>query len=174
MGHVCQAAPKAACQGLSMVSETLLELVRRTFALPLGSRHGEAHWERVYENGQRLAEQTGADVRIVELFAYLHDSRRLEDGWDRDHGRRAAEFVRSLNTELLGLAEEGLESLAYACAYHSDGLTEASVTVQTCWDADRLDLGRIGVRPEPDRLCTPAARDPATIEWAWSRSRVVP
>ena len=153
-----------------MISDTLLKLVRRTFALPLDGIHGEAHWQRVHENGQRLAEQTGADARIVELFAYLHDSRRLGDGWDRDHGRRAAEFVRSLNDELLALSEDGLDSLAYACTYHTDGLTEASVTIQTCWDADRLDLGRIGVRPDPGHLCTPAAREPALIQWAWSRS----
>lgn len=154
-----------------MISDALLKLVRRTFALPLGGIHGEAHWQRVYENGQRLAQQTGADARIVELFAYLHDSRRLGDGWDRDHGQRAAEFVRSLNDDLLALSEDNLDTLVYACTYHSDGLIEASVTIQTCWDADRLDLGRIGVRPAPSRLCTPAAQDPATIEWAWSRSR---
>jgi uncharacterized protein len=157
-----------------MLSQTLLELVRHTFALPLGGIHGEAHWRRVYENGRRLAEQTGADARIVELFAYLHDSRRLGDGWDRDHGRRAAELIRNLNDDLLALSEDDLDTLVYACTYHSDGLIEASVTVQTCWDADRLDLGRIGVRPDPRHLCTPAAQDPATIEWAWSRSRLVP
>lgn len=155
-----------------MVSQAVLELVRRTFALPLGGIHGEAHWQRVYDNGQRLAERTGADARIVELFAYLHDSCRLNDGWDRDHGRRAADLVRSLNDRLLGLADEGLDSLAYACAYHSDGLVEANVTVQTCWDADRLDLGRIGIRPDPCHLCTPAAQDPAMIEWAWRRSQL--
>jgi len=155
-----------------MLSEILLDRIRRTFALPLGSIHGEAHWARVYENGRRLAERTGADPGIVELFAYLHDSRREDDGWDREHGLRAAEFVWSLQGTLLDLAEDRLECLVFACTYHSDGLTEASVTVQTCWDADRLDLGRIGVRPDQVRLCTPAAGDPATIEWAWSRSRV--
>jgi uncharacterized protein len=154
-----------------VIPPSLLELVRRTFALPLDSIHGEAHWARVCENGLRLAEQTGADPATVELFAYLHDSRREDDGWDRAHGRRAAELVRSLQGTLLDLPEDQLECLAFACTYHSDGLTEASVTVQTCWDADRLDLGRIGVRPDQVRLCTPAAQDPATIEWAWVRSR---
>jgi uncharacterized protein len=42
--------------------------------------------------------------------------------------------------------------------------------VQTCWDADRLDLGRVGKRPDPRRLCTPAARDRDVIEWAYRRS----
>ena len=157
-----------------MISDTLLDLVRHTFALPLDGLHGEAHWRRVYDNGQRLAEQTSADARIVELFAYHHDSRRLGDGWDRDHGRRAAELIRSLNDDLLALSEDDLDTLVYACTYHTDGLVEANVTVQTCWDADRLDLGRIGVRPNPQRLCTLAAQDLATIEWAWSRSRLLP
>jgi len=155
-----------------LISDTLLDLVRHTFALPLTSIHGEAHWQRVYDNGLRLAGQTGADLRIVELFAYLHDSRRENDGWDHEHGRRAAELVRSLNDVLLALSGDDLDTLAYACTYHTDGLTEATVTIQTCWDADRLDLGRIGVRPNPQRLCTPAAQDPALIEWAWSRSRL--
>ena len=157
-----------------MIRPLLLELVRRRFAMPLDGIHGEAHWHRVHDNGLCLAERTGADPRIVELFAYLHDSCRLEDGWDRDHGRRAAELVRGMDGDLLDLSGEDLECLAYACTYHSDGLVEASVTVQTCWDADRLDLGRIGVRPNPARLCTSAGRDPKMIEWAWSRSRSMP
>lgn len=157
-----------------MIQPSLLELVRHRFAMPLGGIHGEAHWHRVHDNGLRLAARTGADVHIVELFAYLHDSCRLGDGGDRDHGRRAAELVRSLDGSLLDLPGEGLECLAYACTYHSDGLVEAGVTVQTCWDADRLDLGRIGVRPKSTRLCTPAAQDPEMIEWAWARSRSMP
>jgi uncharacterized protein len=38
--------------------------------------------------------------------------------------------------------------------------------VQTCWDADRLDLGRVGIIPRPDRLCTEEARDPVLFERA--------
>ena len=44
------------------------------------------------------------------------------------------------------------------------------MTVQTCWDADRLDLGRVGIRPLAERLCTDVARDPVLIEWAYQRS----
>ena len=60
--------------------------------------------------------------------------------------------------------------LGYACTHHSDGLREAEVTVQVCWDADRLDLGRVGHVPDPERLCTPAARDSKLIDWAYKRS----
>jgi uncharacterized protein len=153
------------------ISKQLIEIIRNGFALRLDGIHGEAHWGRVYENGLRLAEQTGADVQIVELFAFLHDSKRQNDGWDRDHGQRAAEFARSLSQTLVVLPPARFELLVYAIARHSDGLVEADVSVQTCWDADRLDLGRIGIEPDPKYLCTDAARDQQLIEWALRRSR---
>jgi uncharacterized protein len=133
--------------------------------------HGAGHWQRVCENGLRLAEETGADPAVLELFAYFHDSRRLSDGWDPEHGHRAAAFIKNLQGSHLSLCEEKLEILTFACTHHSDGLIDADVTVQTCWDADRLDLGRIGIQPDPERLCTAAARMPDVIEWAWQRSR---
>jgi hypothetical protein len=53
---------------------------------------------------------------------------------------------------------------------HAKGLIEADVTVQTCWDADRLDLGRVGIVPDPARLCTAAAKESAMRDWAFARS----
>ena len=155
----------------AMFPDELLTLIRDGFALPLDGIHGEAHWTRVRANGLRLAKETGADPEIVELFACFHDSKRQSDGWDLEHGKRAADYVRSLQGSLPTLSNSDLRRLAYACAHHSDGLTEADVTVQTCWDADRLDLGRIGVRPDPERLCTDAAKDPMMIAWAFDRSQ---
>ena len=52
---------------------------------------------------------------------------------------------------------------------HTDGGTEADITIQTCRDADRLDLGRVGMMPEPAKLCTPAARTVEMIRWADGR-----
>jgi uncharacterized protein len=151
--------------------QDLIVWVERQFALSLNGIHGSAHWRRVHDNGLRLAEQNGADLDVVELFAYLHDSRRLDEGWDLDHGRRAADVVRTLQGSIFELPSRSLEHLAFACAFHSDGLIQADITVQTCWDADRLDLGRIAIQPDPSRLCTSAARGPDIIEWAVRRSR---
>ncbi len=121
-------------------------------------------------NGLAMARTNGAREDVVELFAFLHDSQRLSDGRDREHGARAADFTLQLNRELLHLDGPGLEMLTYAVRHHSDGLIEADVTVQTCWDADRLDLGRVGIIPRPDRLCTEEARAPALFERAYRRS----
>lgn len=157
-----------------VISQDLLGVICGGFALNLTGIHGEAHWARVCDNGLTLAEQTGADPEVVGLFAYLHDSKRQSDGWDLEHGQRAADFVRYLAGSLLHLSGAKLDLLAYACAHHSDGLTDADVTVQTCWDADRLDLGRISIQPDPRYLCTLAAKDPSMIEWAFVRSQKRP
>ena len=151
--------------------DQLVELVCRGFALPPGSIHGPAHWLRVRENGLRLAEVTGADVAVVELFALFHDSKRVSDKGDPGHGRRAAEFLRTLRDRIEFLPETDFERLLFACTHHTAGWTEADLTVQACWDADRLDLGRVGIRPVPERLCTPAAREPDLMAWAYARSR---
>ena len=153
------------------VSQDLIEVIRKEFALSPDGIHGVAHWDRVRENGLRLAELTGADPEVVELFAYLHDSKRHDDGFDPDHGQRAAEFVRTLNGSLITLSDGDLERLVYACVHHSRDITQAEITVQTCWDADRLDIGRIGIKPRARYLCTSAAKEPGIIEWAFRRSQ---
>ena len=89
------------------------------------------------------------------------------------HGPRAAEFAGQLRAAgVIALDDSDFELLAFACARHSDGLTRADITVQVCWDADRLDLGRVGVKPHPRYLCTPAAKTAPIIEWAFRRSLV--
>lgn len=149
----------------------LLALLRGAFALDWRGIHGAPHWARVRKNGLLLAERTGASRRVVSLFAFLHDSCRQDDGRDAQHGERAAVSVGALRERgLVELSDEEAELLSFACRHHSDGLVEADVTVQTCWDADRLDLGRVGKRPDPRRLCTPAARDRQLIAWAYRRS----
>jgi uncharacterized protein len=36
--------------------------------------------------------------------------------------------------------------------FHNDGELHNDATIQSCWDADRLDLGRVGKRPHPRYL----------------------
>lgn len=115
------------------------------YALPIDGIHGVAHWARVLENGRHLALLTGADLDVVSLFAVLHDSQRINEWDDPDHGHRAALFALDLQGELFDLADSQLGSLWNACLGHTSERTHHDVTVRTCWDADRLDLGRIGV-----------------------------
>ena len=151
-------------------NKELMRVVRGQFALEWKGIHGLPHWSRVRLNGLLLAEATGARRDVVKLFALLHDSRRLNDGHDPLHGARAAEFAQSLVGSVFDLDPHDLDLLLAACRGHSDGLTVGDVTILTCWDADRLDLGRIGIKPDPARLCTEAAREPAMLEGAYARS----
>jgi len=155
---------------MSFIDRELIGVIREQFSLDWTGIHGAAHWARVRDNGLRLAEDNGARVQVVKLFAFLHDSKRLSDGYDPQHGERAAAFAQTLSGTLFELEAQDLALLMEACRGHSNSLTEGDITVLTCWDADRLDLGRVGVRPDPDRLCTDAARDSAFIEWAYRRS----
>ena len=112
----------------------------------------------------------GRTSRWCSLFAVLHDSRRVSEATDPDHGPRAAEFARSLRGRLFDLPDHEFRLLHRACAGHTHERTHPDVTIQTCWDADRLDLGRVGITPHPSRLCTEAARRPETIRWADGRA----
>lgn len=133
--------------------------------------HGVVHWARVLENGLRIAEATGANAAVVTMFAAFHDSRRLNDHHDPHHGKRGGELARAVREQWLDLSDAEMDLLEYACTHHTDGLTVPDPTVQACWDADRLDLPRVGITVSPKRLCTSAARDPAVIAWAEQRAR---
>ena len=74
----------------------ILHAILEEYVLPWDGDHGIAHWARVLENGLRLAEETGANIEVVQLFAILHDSQRVNEGGDPDHGPRAAAFALDL------------------------------------------------------------------------------
>jgi uncharacterized protein len=155
--------------GLTDIGQ-VLRAAKQRFVLDLRGIHGVRHWTRVRENGHRLAKHSGANKQIVELFAFLHDCCREDDRSDPGHGERAAEFAQSLRGTLLHLSDEEFALLFEAIRDHEIGRTLGDVTVMTCWDADRLDLGRVGMRPNPLYLCTKFAKTKSTIGWAYRRS----
>ena len=119
---------------------------------------------------------TGAKTHVVELFAVFHDSQRFNEGFDDGHGCRGAELARELRGTAYELEDEDFVLLIQACELHTNGLLEGDVTLQTRWDADRLDLGRVGTNPKTEKLCTDGARNPDFLKWAVERSQglVVP
>ena len=76
----------------------------------------------------------------------------------------------SLRGRLFDLPDHDFGLLHRACHGHTHERTHPDVTNQTCWDADRLDLGRVGINPHPSRLCTGAARRPQMIQWTDGRA----
>lgn len=133
------------------------------------SIHGPDHWLRVERNGCILTAKTGAKIHVVRLFALFHDSKRLHDGRDDGHGSRGAEFAVKLRGEFFDIPDEDFELLVYACQTHTEGEHHDDPTIGTCWDSDRLDIGRAGFAPKSKFMSTEFAREIAdhgtTMPW---------
>jgi len=141
-----------------MITRALLDSILSQYTLPAYGTHGLSHWARVLTYGRKLAVSIPGSLPVVELFAVLHDSRRINEGYDHDHGRRGADFAVTLRGRYFELDDQQFDLLYTAIRYHTDGLIHADPVVQICWDADRLDLGRVGITPSSNRLCSAAGR----------------
>jgi uncharacterized protein len=129
--------------------------------------HGESHWQRVAAAGLALLpKMPAADPALVFLFALFHDSMRLNDNYDPLHGPRGAALARKLRGEAFDLEDAEMGLLGFACEEHTKGGVGSDPTVGVCWDADRLNLWRVGRRPDPWLLSTEAARSEERIVWA--------
>lgn len=135
----------------------LIQLIRSEFKLDWHGVHGANHWARVLHHGKNIGQLRNADLLVVELFGFLHDSCRLNDGRDPLHGQRAAEFAHGIHGDFYSLHLKQLDQLCFALKHHSGGDISIDATIQTCWDSDRLDLGRVGIIPSPRYLSDEAS-----------------
>lgn len=148
-----------------MINQEITQYLRNRFRLDWKGVHGSSHWARVKHNGLFLADcHEGIDTDVVQLFAFFHDIERFDDDDDIWHGARSAKLVKGLNGDLFNLSNKQLDLLVKACENHSHGYLEDDITVMACWDADRLDLGRVGVYPDASKLCLSASKDSKVIE----------
>jgi uncharacterized protein len=146
----------------------LIAHIKQEFKIDWHGIHGANHWARVLHHGKSIGQIRNADLMVIELFGFLHDSCRLNDGRDPKHGERAAEFAHGMNGEYFQLQPRQLDKLCYAMQHHSGGEVSTDITIQTCWDSDRLDLGRVGITPSPKYLSKEATRF-IDAAYDWSR-----
>ena len=116
--------------------------------------HDFTHMRNVEAFGGLMAERTeGVDNDVVHWFAYLHDIERKKDYDDPDHGKRVPEFIDLIrNTYLIDLTNEQIDKLKTACALHADTHKTGDPTIDVCFDADRLDLPRVGINVDPCKM----------------------
>ena len=149
------------------MTEAEIESVRvyaaSVFSCHRYSVHGPAHWKKVDDAACLIAPKAGANLVVARLFAALHDCCRWDDGEDLEHGPRAAALVRRLSGNLLQLDLELENTLIYAIKHHTDGETSPDPTIGACWDADRLDLGRVGIIPSPQFMSTAPGKEMARL-----------
>lgn len=139
---------------------------------PLGPRslHGPPHWATVEAHALRLARASGGDADVCRYFAAFHDAARLDEGHDHGHGERGAALALQYRAHL-PLTDHQMTLLTDACRGHELGGTSGNPTVGSCWDADRLDLVRVGVIPRAAYMSTAAGQAAARDLTAWHAGR---
>lgn len=147
-------------------------LVIDQFRLGPHSAHCHEHWDRVEAYGVYLGNLYRADLEVIRLFALLHDSQRFEESYDPEHGPRAARFAEFHCGKSFQLPPAQLELLMEACRDHDRGFTHQNPTIACCWDADRLDLDRVCITPDPNFMSTGEAKHLA-LKRAWDRRKLV-
>ena len=139
-----------------LMERRLWRYCRRHFNSKLGSEHGPLHWKRVWAFGDILCDQFPRHDRlVVHAFACLHDLMRKDNLDDPEHGPRAAALVRRIRyTYLLYLNDAEVDCLARACQLHTSASSTPDTLVNICLDADRMDLPRCGIVPDPERMAS--------------------
>ena len=154
--------------------DALLQAVSARATNLHSSIHGPTHWHSVALAGLHLlGAGERADRPIAFLFALLHDAMRADDGEDPEHGPRAATLAVELRDQgLLEMADSRAERLERALSGHALGATSSDPTIALCWDADRLDIGRVGLAPDPVYFSTAKARALAAsgLPLRWART----
>jgi uncharacterized protein len=126
--------------------EELMAIAESNFKIDLNGIHGRSHWLRVTGNAQHIVKTDGGDLAVATCFGMLHDCCRNSDYGDHRHGHRASELILKIR---LGLDPKQLRLLFLAIREHSEAKVSAEPTIGACWDADRLELPRIGSEERP-------------------------
>src|ERR1700739_2234257 len=108
-----------------------------------GKSKGNKHLSRVVRIAKFLAKRAGADLKITEAGAWLHDS-ALPTGNDYDPVWNA-EIVRKILKDV-DLTEKEIEKIAECAASHEGTKTPASLEAQIVHDADVIEkTGILGI-----------------------------
>ncbi len=123
--------------------------------------HGEEHWRAVAAVGLELNQLCpGTSRPLLLAFGMLHDCRRMDEGWDPEHGARAADVATNSRPLRDILTDQEIDRLAFACLWHEKGRVEREIhDVGLCWDSDRYNLVRLEITPIRELLSAPIDED---------------
>lgn len=154
----------------------VLDHLKSVFRLDWHGIHGLPHWARVMRYGLRIAQREGGDLWVAAWFAVLHDHQRWNEGRDRDHGVRAADAMDAIGDHgwFADLNAGQLDLIGEAIRHHSDGWVHSNPSIGACWDADRLDLVRLGIAPSQGLLSTNTAKKMASVNLSTKSSPLRP
>ncbi len=133
----------------AIITPKLFDAVMAQYRLDKNGIHGIEHWQRVEAFAVRLAESAKMKSDVFSLFALFHDACRHHEDWDNLHGPRGAELAYQFNDIHFELPPFELKQLCEACEGHTQQTHHDDPVIRICWDADRLDLSRVGIQPDP-------------------------
>lgn len=135
--------------------------------IPIDSIHGYNHWKNVEKIGHYIADKNGADKEVISAFAFLHDIGRTRESEEAGHGKEAFKIItEQLSKDKLELSADQYRKLLDAVFQHDMANAESDdITVQTCWDADRLDLPRVYIFPDRELLYTKEGKSEETFNY---------
>jgi len=107
---------------------------------------------------------------FIHHFALLHDCCRENESSDPDHGVRAAAFAKTLYKKEIQLPQELFDKLLFTLENHNRGMVSEDLQVGACWDADRLELGRVGIYPDAKYMSTSLGKMESLIDLCYERS----
>ena len=112
------------------------------------------HSTRVEAFGLLLMQAyTFVDADVVKWFAYLHDFTKMK--MSVGHGESAADYIKTIrHTILSDLSDSQIVTLQMACALHMTTRETEDMTINVCFDADRLDIQRHGIATDPQKMAT--------------------
>lgn len=147
-----------------------IQIIVNDFELDLyDGYHSIYHWLRVMENGLTIASMNGANKKIIIAFSLFHDSKRVNDDVDLDHGYKGAKYLELLKDKV-NLSKDELTIAIEACKHHNDRKNHNNIDIATCWDGDRLDLMRVGIYPDKDFMSTSQGKEAGLIVFCNSKA----
>ena len=150
-----------------MPIKEVINQIKRDTQIWRSEIHGIEHWRRVEQNGHLVAEANGGDKDVITYFSYLHDCQRWNEFEDPSHGPRAAAYAKR-HRPMIELDDRRFKVLLRACSGHTSaapcGRAGADPTIAACWDADRLDIDRVGISVDPHYLFSAFAKD--LVAWS--------
>ncbi len=118
--------------------------------------HGISHLRRVAILSGRLANAVGEVVEAAVVMGFLHDCARKNDGNDLEHAHDSAVLARELTERFYPHLD--VDRICDAIEGHAGGEVTTDPLSACLWDADRLELKRIGRTIDLDLLSTKVAK----------------
>lgn len=136
------------------MSEELISRVKK-FAIEhceMDDIHGFPHVERVHDFCILLGKHLNANLKILDIASFLHDTGRIKErefNGDKNHAELSAEMSRQfLSNFSEDISNAELEEIIHCIRSHSfsNGVMPESLEAKILSDADKIDaMGAIGL-----------------------------